>query len=66
MTYEEKETINKLISTIEAHLARLYRHYRLNDELLYGEKMTELDEQNMLAETLLDIGHLKELLRYIK
>lgn len=61
MTNKEKTILNNSISSIEDKLIRLYRHYRLNDALLYGEKLTELDLLNMTAEMLLDIDRLKHL-----
>ena len=59
MINKEKTILNNSISSIEDKLIRLYRHYRLNDELLYGEKLTELDLLSMTAEMLLDIDRLK-------
>ena len=60
MTNNEKQILNNLLSSIETRLVRLYRHYRLNEELVYGDKLTDLDLQNLLVEILLDVGQMKK------
>ena len=59
MTNIEKRILSDYLSSIENKIIRLYRHYRLDDELLYGETLTESDLLSMTAETLLDIQRLK-------
>lgn len=59
MTDTEKRILSDYLSSIENKITRLYRHYRLDDELLYGETLTESDLLSMTAETLLDIQRLK-------
>lgn len=65
MTDTEKRILSDYLSSIENKITRLYRHYRLDDELLYGETLTESDLLSMTAETLLDIQRLKNTINNI-